>query len=133
MSQKDLGNRELVQVCRQGDLERVKSLIDHGADVRFNDDYPLRSASSFGHLEIVKFLVRNGADPQGVNNQPLRFACHNGHLDVVKYLIKQIPGCFYGDLDLGLRWAKEKGHLKVVNYLESIILKEKRLECLKMV
>ena len=56
---------DLIEASKIGNLERVKELISKGADIHYNDDEVLRTASNNGHFEIVKFLVLNGANVHG--------------------------------------------------------------------
>jgi ankyrin repeat protein len=46
----------LFVICANGNLELVKLLLEHGADVHADDDRALRNAYYFDHLEIVKYL-----------------------------------------------------------------------------
>jgi ankyrin repeat protein len=45
-----------------GNLELVKDLVEHGADIHENENGPLKLAIWNGHLEVVKYLVEHGAD-----------------------------------------------------------------------
>ena len=48
-----------------GDLARVRQLLQEGVDVNAQDDNgysPLHGAVSYDHLELVKYLLTNGAD-----------------------------------------------------------------------
>lgn len=134
---------ELLQACQDGNLPRVKQLLqtqhqhqDTDEDDQYIEDYgffALLSVCRFGHLEIVKFLLDPGLFPGGNDhpvhvdrtNQitgctPLMFACFYGHLPIVKYLIEQHKA----DLDIKsclgntpLIYASMEGHLDVVKYL----------------
>jgi ankyrin repeat protein len=46
----------------------------------------LRQASKNGHLEIVKYLVEHGSNIHAKNNDSLAWARIKGHLEVVNYL-----------------------------------------------
>ena len=43
-----------------------------------------------GHLEVVKFLIEHGADVHVFNDWALACAAKNGHLEVVKCLENQV-------------------------------------------
>jgi len=92
----------------------------------------LRYASNNGQLELVKSLIKQGADVHAWSDWALRYASNNGYLDTVKFLVSQGADVHAGG-DWALRQACLYRHTNVVNYLESLILKEKRLECLKKV
>ena len=51
----DINNNFIIAVAH-GQLEKVKLLLEKGADVHVADDLALRLAICNGHLEIVKYL-----------------------------------------------------------------------------
>lgn len=53
------------QACLDGNLEAVKLLVSHGADINKQDEdswTPLHAACAEGHWQIVEFLLQSGAD-----------------------------------------------------------------------
>lgn len=64
---------ELHLAARDGDLERVKRLVEANPGILNITDNklrtPLHKAAKYGHLEVVKFLKENGADLQAKDNQ----------------------------------------------------------------
>ena len=83
---------ELWEACREGDLERVRQLIQEGQDVNRGDSYgatPLMEAAGNGHDQVVQELIRAGADVNGKNNikrTALHRASCRGHSSVIKTL-----------------------------------------------
>lgn len=66
MSKKDL-NKTLLNVCFEYpiDINKVKMLIDGGADINAKDNIggsSLMYASYYGRKDVVKLLLDNGAD-----------------------------------------------------------------------
>ena len=95
-------NKELVKAVNKGKLEKVKELVDEGADVNFKDieSYkqftmgwsPLMYACRKGHLEIVEFLVEKGAELSVVETAeatPLMVAAVWRKVDVMEFLISK--------------------------------------------
>ncbi|MBN2181523.1 MAG: SUMF1/EgtB/PvdO family nonheme iron enzyme [Sedimentisphaerales bacterium] len=93
-------NQEFFNAAKKGDLEKVKQLLEKGADLNANDtDYIIEGAtvlimaSREGHLEIVKFLIEKGADVNAVaaNGElewtALMISLFREHLEIVKFLI----------------------------------------------
>ena len=86
---------DLHEAARQGKLERVRWLVERGADKDESDFYgtpPLYWASENGHYEVVRYLVGKGASLNRTTNggaTPLSSAASNGHVDVVRYLLEQ--------------------------------------------
>jgi ankyrin repeat protein len=110
-SQKNL-DRALVKYSQSGNLEIVKYLVEHGADVHAGDDEALHLSSNNGHLEIVEYLVEHGADI----NVALFASSEHGHLHIVKYLVEHGADVHAGD-DEALHLSSNNGHLEIVEYL----------------
>ena len=81
--------------ARAGNLEAVKFLIDHGADVDDPDAHkltPLMHAVDRGHLAMAQYLVEHGASLDAVSDDPrtpLMFAVDSHSDSVVEYLLKK--------------------------------------------
>ena len=78
-----------------GQLEKVKLLIENGAEINSKNDsgwLPVHYAVQNGHLEVVKFMFENGAeiDLKGKYGwTALNFATYYyGSLEMVKFLIQ---------------------------------------------
>ena len=83
---------ELWRGCENGDLERVRQLIQDGQDVNRSSSYgwtPLIWAAYNGHDQVVRELIRAGADVNGKDNirlTALHWASSWGHSSVIKTL-----------------------------------------------
>ena len=99
------------------DLDRVKLLIEKGADVNMGRvklldykggdfmDTPLIIAAENNNLEMVKILVENGAssliNAQDVfSNTALLAAMSNGNMEMFQYLIKKGAGISFDNSTL---------------------------------
>ena len=63
---------DLHEAARAGDLARVRSLLDGGADIEARGglgDSPLHEAAMGGHHEVVSLLLDRGADPNARDKQ----------------------------------------------------------------
>ena len=94
--------RELLNAVHRDDTDKVKTLLESGANPNHSveDAPPLHTACGNGNIEIVRALVTRGADVDKCDQQgwtPLHFACWWGHKTVVVYLIKE-AGCKVGEL-----------------------------------
>jgi pectate lyase len=77
----------------QGDLDKVRSFIEKGADINTTDSHGsalLHYAARRGHKALVEFLIARGADVNAKGNRsftPLHSAAAGGHKDVVALLL----------------------------------------------
>jgi len=130
-------NQELVKAANNGELAKVKQLIEKGADVnvvtndRFLGAIPvLMVATQRGHMDIVQFLVENGADVNACTTgdveggTALMIASARGHLDIVKFLVENgadVNAVVTADEAEGgttaLMIASQEGHFDIVKFL----------------
>ncbi|CAG2101522.1 unnamed protein product [Medioppia subpectinata] len=88
-------NKELFTACKNGDVIRVKKLIN-SSNVNIRDtsgrkSTPLHFASGFGRKDIVEYLLSLKANVSAKDDgglQPLHNASSFGHAEVVELLIK---------------------------------------------
>ena len=86
---------ELHDAILNANLERVRLLVEQGADKDMGDSYgqtPLYYASNEGRLDVVLYLVEQGASLDKVDKHgwtPLFGAIYGGHLEVARYLLEQ--------------------------------------------
>ncbi|MEW6545104.1 MAG: ankyrin repeat domain-containing protein [Nitrospirota bacterium] len=88
---------QLVAAVTDGNIERVRTLLDHGADVEADDGYgrkPLNVASRQGQTDIVRLLLDHGAKVNERRSStgdsgppPLCDATSAGHVEVVRLLL----------------------------------------------
>jgi ankyrin repeat protein len=91
---RDLAGRTLLHyAARDGDMERVRDLLDAGADIDVRTalgSTPLMLAANEGYREVVEFLLSRGADIAARNSggeTALMTAAYGGHTQVVKFLL----------------------------------------------
>ncbi|XP_064389438.1 uncharacterized protein LOC135337431 isoform X7 [Halichondria panicea] len=115
--------KELQFAAWTGDVRKVKSLLERGANPNPPIYYPLRIACKYGNLEIVKVLVEAGADTgrwDDRGSSPVHSAVKYCHKEVLVYLIRDCK-CSADTRDKNnntpLHYACYWGHLDVVQYL----------------
>ena len=88
------GFSELHRAVMGRDLEKVKELLDQGADVdvrqRTYHGTPLQYAASFGRLEAARLLLENKASvdsTDAMGRTPLMWAAWKGHAELVEALL----------------------------------------------
>ena len=86
-------NNRLIVASKVGDINKVKELLDNGADVDVkNDDgwVPLSFAVRSGNIETVKLLIDRGANKEVKTNYgstPLLLACYHKYYDMLILLL----------------------------------------------
>jgi hypothetical protein len=109
-------SRGLCGATNWGDMETIKYLIELGADVRYDDDLPLRTAAlPYPCLNAMKLFVELGADIHAHDDKAICTAAAGGYLKMVEYLAEQ-----GGNVHLALAWAAECGQMTVMKYLITI-------------
>lgn len=109
---------ELINACKKGDLQAVKTLIRSGADINSRDENSVTAlmlAAKNGHLEVVKELLKYGAEvhysaysdeyydeyyygyyPYDFRNdyysykEPFCYAIDGGNIEILKLILKKI-------------------------------------------
>ena len=112
-------NLQLATSATAGDLARVASLLDLGANPRHSDSLPICRAAWQGHADCVKLLI-SAAQAAAVGGSlglegALALAASNGHVECVNLLIPvSSPKAFNSQ---ALREAAEHGHAECVKLL----------------
>jgi cytohesin len=80
-------------IARLGDMDRVRELIEEGADVNAEGrrgETPLHAAAAKGHKEIAELLIAKGAevDANRPGYTPLTWAIWNDDRDIIMLLLK---------------------------------------------
>ncbi len=116
-----------------GQVEAVKVLLSHGADVnrkppsRFANT-ALDAAVSGNRTEVVRVLLAAGGDPKvrsAGNATSLHKAAQHGNLEVVRMLLEHgaDPNAIRDGGHTPLDDAREQGHSAVVDVLEARVTK----------
>jgi ankyrin repeat protein len=94
------GDTLLHCACYDNDIETMRYLVEHGADVNYPNKYgntPLHyTIFNFPNIDIIKLLLENGADKNKANKSGgtvLRQAKYHGYHDIVQFIesYDQIP------------------------------------------
>ena len=115
--------------ARYGDVERLRRLLDDGADVNARDRYhqtALMLAAQGGHASVVRLLIERGADldvAAKFSLTALMLAVIGGHTEAVRLLVAAgadltmrgggAPG-FFNKTALGLALARDAGDLVTI-------------------
>ena len=91
-------------------------LLENGANIHVESDFPLSLASSTEHTEIVKLLLENGANPHAYWDNALRRASYYGRTEIVKLLL-EYKANVHANNEQALRWASKGGHTEIVKLL----------------
>ena len=119
------GDKSLYRAAVRGDVDRMRQLIDDGANVNRafdGDGTPLIGAARAGRLAAVRLLLDRGADPNLAvpgDGTPLIMAARDGHREVVALLLDR--GAHINQVvpedENALIQASASGELEVVQLL----------------
>ncbi len=117
---------EIFKAARNGDDDRVQTLLQRGVDVNSTDSYgftPLMWAAYEGQTDTAEILIKAGAHLTMTNrdgDNALMIAADKGHLDMVKLLFRH--GAPLNDRDekgyTAMAWAEKRRHRNVVEFLK---------------
>lgn len=96
--------------------QKIKILLQGGADIHYFDDRALRYASRYGYIEVAKFLLESGANVHAKNNFSLRFAIRSRWIQVVKLLL-DAGADVHCQNDFVIRQACEIGDIEIIKLL----------------
>ncbi len=114
------GGTALIEAARVGDLETVRLLVSHGADVNARDGHggtALSEAAFYGRTKIVRFLLSKGARITATDapskKSPLALAAMRGNIAIADMLIA--AGANVNETDESgvtpLMWAADSDHV----------------------
>lgn len=117
----------LSKAAREGDLARIKSLLDSGADPNRRDgsgNSPLLEAVAAGHGDAVRALVAAGANPNlpsSSGRTPLIEAAIGGRVEIARLLIAAGANLNIAERGAGtpLEAAEREGHAEMAALLRS--------------
>ena len=96
--------------------EIVKLLIDYGANIHIEEEEALITASINGYFDIVKLLVDEGADIHIKGEYPLIWSIIYGYTDIVKLLVENGVDIHIAR-DYPIQIAIEYDHREIIKYL----------------
>lgn len=113
MTQKNLNN-QLLDACSEGDLEKVQTSLQRGANLNYQGGRALEEAVREGHLEVAKALLDEGIRIKDKYrfSYLIQLAHDDGHQEIVELLNlhqfqRSVRGFFYVFGGPG-RWVCQK-------------------------
>ena len=114
-------NNQLVQAVYSGDIKRVETLLEKGADVNSRDMYRrpvLVISAETGNIDITKLLFEKGADINASGEEALHYASIYGQTGTMKLLLESgvnVNATAYGETALMV--AAHSGQTSAINLL----------------
>ncbi|WP_422079361.1 ankyrin repeat domain-containing protein [Ulvibacterium sp.] len=118
----------LLSAVRHGDMQRVKTLVQRGANVNVmvrGDGTPLTNAITHKYFEIAEFLLNNGADPNlgtQADGYPLWLAAAANNMELIQLLADKgadVDQDYPGDGNAIIH-AASNGNLAMVKTLQKM-------------
>ncbi|MFZ5954376.1 MAG: ankyrin repeat domain-containing protein [Candidatus Dependentiae bacterium] len=124
----DFNATPLIYAAEKGNLEAVKILASHGADINLSIDgyYPLLSAAMGDKSEVAHYLIDKGAiiDQPSRLGSPLAWAIENENASLAQKIIEKSPDLSdndkltYNYLDMASKNNKNGRFNTVINLLK---------------
>ena len=126
---------ELIEACKQNDIEKVKEFLSRGADINEIKNGTLVIADTMtalmvvshcGYQPLAQLLIDNSADIDALDcfgNTALMLAASNGQADIAEMLIKNGAKLDVKNINRAsaLSQAKKYGHEDVVEKIEQAL------------
>ena len=116
---------DLIDAAENGDIRRVRELLDSGADPNLRDNRFGVTAliMAWGYTDIVRLLLENGADPNlrdNLGTTALMMAALEGETETVRLLLENgaDPNLIDKDGDTAFGLALSDGHTDILRLLE---------------
>jgi hypothetical protein len=123
---------DLIDAAENGDIQRVRELLDSGADPNLRDNRFGVTAliMAWGYTEIVRLLLEKGADPNlrdNLGTTALMMAALEGETETVRLLLENgaDPNLIDKDGDTAFGLALSDGHTDILQLLEPHIMSTK--------
>ena len=119
---RDEANDSLHAAAEEGKIDRVKSLLEQGADINArnaSNETPLEKAAAEGNVDVVRLLIELGAEVDSRDmweRTPLHWSSRDGHLDVSRVLLDHGANANARDEDYWtpMHISGGNGHLEMV-------------------
>jgi len=106
----------MIHYILENNASKLINVVENGANIHYQKEYPLILACSKGFLSIVNLMINIYApDINAQEGLPLRIACIYGHIDIVICLLEN-----GADINAGeggaLIWSAYKNNVEMVKY-----------------
>jgi ankyrin repeat protein len=119
----DINFSSLKYALLNRNLELVKFVVEHGADVNFKGDwngcYAIEFTLRNNDFGILKYLIEKGADIHFKNDYLFRWGIEHGNIGMVKFLIERGINV-HANNDIAFVWAAKSENLEMIKFLNSI-------------
>ena len=78
-----------IQAVRNGKIDQIKWCVKEGADIHYQDDLALDTASTFEKIEVFKYLIETVGYDVSKNFRCLRDAAQHNDLEMLRYLVEK--------------------------------------------
>jgi ankyrin repeat protein len=109
----------------KGNIEVIKLLVEHGADIHKLDNHGYSTASLaifHNQFEVLKYLIENGVDIKENGKSLLMSACTRKNIEIVKLLVEngsEVNSNPAKDGETPLHVSCSSGYFEIVEYLVS--------------
>jgi len=107
----------MIHCILENNIQKLIRIVENGANIHFQNDYPFILACSKGLISIVVLIINLfHPDINTQNGLPLRMACVYGHIDIVICLLEN-GADINADDGAALVWSAYKNWDNITKYL----------------
>lgn len=109
----------LLHYILDNNISKIIDIVENGANIHYQKDYPFILACSKGFLPMVSLIINlYSPDINTLEGMPLKIACVYNHINVVIFLLENGADINAGD-GCALIWCAYKNNNTIAKYLIS--------------
>ena len=124
-------NENFVKYCKRGNIKKVKTILDKGAEISYNNDLPLIYCVAYGNYDVFKYVIEKKTEhdilTECLINTLFIYAINGNYFKIIRYLYNNFNVTVDYDTihKINKKWARriDRWNKEKQNKFFNIILK----------